>query len=221
MSKFYIYAHKTIHGEVFYVGKGSGERMYITSNRNNYWKNIASKYLYHPIFLERELAEQEAYDKEIKWISYFKNKGQCRANFSLGGDGVRVEKRWWGAAISKGLQGRKVPRGEASASYKNFITKQQLRDDYCSGGLSSIKIGQKYGLSYATIIQRLRKYGLLVSGAGKKVRAIRCKTDGALFPSINDAARYYNLYRENIRKVLNGQYKHTGGKVFEDVADNR
>ncbi len=50
---------------------------------------------------------------------------------------------------------------------------------------------------------------------------IMCVTDGKEFASINDAAKHYNVFRENIRKVLHGKYKHTGGRLFKYVSDDR
>lgn len=46
--KHYVYVHKyksgPKEGEIFYVGKGVAQRMYVTSNRNKHWTNIYRKY---------------------------------------------------------------------------------------------------------------------------------------------------------------------------------
>ncbi len=42
---FYVYEHrKATTGEVFYVGKGKGNRAWFISNRSQHWKNIAKKH---------------------------------------------------------------------------------------------------------------------------------------------------------------------------------
>jgi hypothetical protein len=52
MKKYYIYEHRTLDGDVFYIGKGTFnkkysyggyQRAYSKQNRSNKWKNIASK----------------------------------------------------------------------------------------------------------------------------------------------------------------------------------
>jgi hypothetical protein len=221
MNDYYVYAHKKPDGHIFYVGKGSGIRQYQTGNRNVYWKRIVKKHGYTPMILEKNLTEKEAYDKEIIWIKHYKETGQCDANFTNGGDGVRVNKRWWNEKISKALSGIKRPEGRENKSFKDNITKEELILLYIDKGMSSVEIGKIKNLSPTTILIRVREYGLIPNSIGKKRIRIKCSTDGREFQSISDAAKYYNLFRENIRKVLHGKYKHTGGKAFEYVANDR
>jgi hypothetical protein len=45
MKKYYVYCHRNpITNEIFYIGKGSGPRAYITQSRGQYWKNYVKKY---------------------------------------------------------------------------------------------------------------------------------------------------------------------------------
>lgn len=221
MNDYYVYAHMAEDNKVFYIGKGRGIRQYQTGNRNQYWKRTTSKYNYISILLEEGLSEKEAYNKEIKWIKYYKGLGECSTNFTDGGDGVRVAQRWWGAAQSKALKGQTRPRGKASKAYKDIISKETLIHLYINQGLSSIKIGKQCGLSSTTINTRLQEYRIPTRRCGQPRVRIRCTSDGQEFQSIKDAARYYHVFRENIRKVLHGKYKHTGGKSFIYVTNNR
>jgi hypothetical protein len=211
---YYVYLHKTVkNGIVFYVGKGSGYRMFATGNRSNGWKRIAKKYGFIPEIIEDNLTEDEAYKKEIEYIKYFKDIGLCDANVSLGGKGVNVPKRWWGENISKSLIGLKREYGIFNKSYKNFIDKDTLFDLYVNKNMSSVEISKRYGVSIVTVLARCRDYGIEVYH-GKK---IQCTTDGNMFNSISEAAEYYGVYRENIRKVLAGKYKKTGNKHFKYI----
>jgi hypothetical protein len=221
MNNYYVYAHQKPDGSIFYVGKGRGIRQHQTGNRNEYWKRIVNKHGYKSIILEGNLTEQEAYSREIAWIKHYKGIGQCDANFTDGGDGVRVAKRWWNEAISNALKGKRGASGRENKSFKDKITKDELMKMYIEEGLSSVIIGKMTGLSYTTILSRAREYGLSPRPCGKPSRKIICVTDGKEFASINGAAKHYNLFRENIRKVLHGKYKHTGGKQFKYVTDNR
>ena len=217
MNHYFIYAHTLPDGKVFYVGKGSGQRHLKTSNRSVYWKRIVKKYGYRAIILENNLSEEQAYQREIYWIEYYKDNGQCFANFTNGGDGVRVTKRWWGDAISQSMRGKKGPRGMKSSSYKNVISVEELSKCYIELKMSSVAIGDKFKITPPTVLSRLQEYGIEIRKPGKARRCIRCINDGKVFPSISETARYYNLFRENISKVLSGKYKHTGGKRFEQI----
>lgn len=217
MNKYYVYAHATNDGEIFYIGKGSGRRCHQTGNRSVYWKRIRKKYGFNPIILSDFLDEEQAFAEEIKFISIYKKAGKCRANFTLGGDGVRVENRWWNKKISEGLKGMKRPRGKDSPSYKDKISREELYELYVEKGLNTVEISRKYGLSTPTVVSRLRKYNIKVRGAGQPKKKVKCTNDGRVFKSISDAAKHYQLFRENIRKVLNGKYNHTGNKRFAYV----
>lgn len=220
MDQYYVYLHKKPSGEVFYVGKGRGNRFIKTGNRNKCWKRIVNKYGYVPEVIMDGLTEEESYAKEIEWIKHYKNIGQCDANFTDGGDGVRVKNRWWGNKISMSLSGIKRPSGAKSKSYKDVVSKKQLIRYYVDLKMSSIDIGRKIGISYTTVIERLRYFDIPVRRCGKDRIKIKCSDDGMVFDSISSAAKHYNLFRENIRKVLNGKYKHTGGRKFEYVSND-
>lgn len=216
--EYYIYAHKRIdNGEIFYIGKGSGKRAYIKSNRNEYWKRIANKYGYEILFLKRGLSEEDSYKYEIDLIAKYKKIGQCYANFTNGGDGVNVSVRWWNDKISKSLLGIKRYSGVDNPSYKDVISKEELLKLYVEDGLNITQISNMYNISTTTIASRLKENGIQSREKGRKKIKIICIEDGIEFNSISDAAKYYNLYRENIKKVIEGKYKTTGNKHFKKI----
>jgi hypothetical protein len=212
---YYVYAHiSNLTQEVFYIGKGSGNRAWQTGNRSRFWKNYAKKHGRTVELLHKEIEdEEEAFRLEIEAISSHRKIGQCKVNVSDGGDGVRVPVRWWGAKISLGLMGRKAKRGEESHSFKSFCSKEQLEKDYST--LDSVSIAEKYGVTAATVCHRLKLFGITKRLSGRRRRKVKCITDGKVFPSLASAAKHYGIFRENISKVLAGKYKHTGGKKFK------
>lgn len=213
--KYYIYAHIRLdNNSVFYIGKGCGNRAYIKSNRSEFWKRIVNKHGYRIEFLETCLSQEEAYSREITFIASYKSTGGCEANFTIGGDGVRIEKRWWGDKISKSMKGKKKPTGVKNKSFKDLIDKETLFNLYVTKGLNTIEISELVGLSVPTIASRLELYGIEKRAAGRTKIKIQCINDGKVFDSINDAAKFYGLFRENIKKVIEGKYKHTGNKKF-------
>jgi len=212
---FYVYSHSNKKHGVFYVGKGTGNRLYATGNRSLFWKRITRKHGYKAEIIAEFESEDDAFSKEIETIRFYRGIGQCAANFSDGGDGVRVAKRWWGDKISKSLTGKKGPRGIDSKSYKSFCQDDHLSDLYIKKGLSTVAIGKKFGVSHTTVWSRLKECGIEPRSIHKRGKAVLCTTDGKRYDSITSAARELNLYRENIRKVIYGKYKTTGNKHFK------
>lgn len=215
MDKYYVYAHTNEKYGVFYVGKGKGKRLFVTGNRNVFWKNIVKKYGYQAVIIEECDTEEVAYQREIHWINHFKSLGGCKANFTLGGDGVNVKVRWWYDKVSKSLTGKARPKGKESKSYKDFIDENNLRDFYVTEKLSTIEIGKIFGVSSTTVWERLKAYEIPVRPINERGTKIICTTNNTEFNSITDASRVFGLHRENIRKVLSGKYKTTGGLHFK------
>lgn len=91
MDNFYIYMYYFIDsGEVFYIGKGKGNRYLDTvHSRNKYFKNIINKYgdnVGVKFYIEN-ISEEEAFNLERKLIKEYWKKGECKANFHEGGRG--------------------------------------------------------------------------------------------------------------------------------------
>lgn len=215
MTIYYIYAHSTEKHGVFYVGKGSNNRLFTTGNRSEFWKRLVKKHGYTASIIEECESEEASFDREIFWISHYKSLNQCIANFSLGGDGVRVEKRWWGDAISKSLTGIIRPSGQESKSYKHGMSKEMLFDLYVSKQMTTTQIAEQFGVSYTTVWSRLKEYEIAIRGNASRRKTIVCTTTGQEFESISKAAESCGVFRENLRKVLSRKYKTTGNLHFK------
>ena len=87
-ARFYIYVHrKADTGEVFYVGKGQGNRCNVRAGRSVYWKNIVEK---HGFTVEKTAwfhDEQEAFAHEKFLIACMRNHGSIICNLTDGGEG--------------------------------------------------------------------------------------------------------------------------------------
>jgi len=80
----YVYQHlRKDTKEVFYIGKGSGDRAYSTRNRNKYWHNIVNKHDYIVEILAHFTDPGDAFDCEISLIKSI----DPVANLSAGGEG--------------------------------------------------------------------------------------------------------------------------------------
>lgn len=68
--KFYIYAHyRNDTGDLFYVGKGEGNRYKSKQGRNPYWQNIVKAHGYKAEILEYFETEGDAFQAEQSLIS--------------------------------------------------------------------------------------------------------------------------------------------------------
>ena len=90
-NKYYVYIH-TYPGtdEPFYVGKGHGNRAYVT-NRSKWWKNIVNKYNGFDVkFIYENLSDDEALNLEKEIIAKLGRRDKktgCLINLTDGGDG--------------------------------------------------------------------------------------------------------------------------------------
>lgn len=91
-NKFYIYFHiNPIKQEVFYVGKGHGNRAYSKGMRNSLWHNTINKYGYEIKIEHDNLTEEESFKLEKFYIQKFGRKDLKLGplvNMTDGGDGV-------------------------------------------------------------------------------------------------------------------------------------
>lgn len=85
-TSYYVYLHrKKSNGQVFYVGKGHGNRAFDKYKRNAHWKNTAAKHGYTIDIYQDGLQEWYAFELEQNLISLYGRENLC--NMTDGGDG--------------------------------------------------------------------------------------------------------------------------------------
>lgn len=88
MNRFYVYEWFVINtNKVFYVGKGTGNRMNVLYNRNIYFKNVYNKYDCDVRVYKDNLSEEKAYAIEEERIAELWDKGEAQCNLTEGGTG--------------------------------------------------------------------------------------------------------------------------------------
>jgi hypothetical protein len=66
----YVYGHyKADTGELFYIGKGTGNRAWVTKTRNSHWERVVFKHGLEIKILYDDLTEEEAFEKERELIA--------------------------------------------------------------------------------------------------------------------------------------------------------
>ena len=92
--RFYVYEfYKKETNEVFYVGKGTGSRMYDYKKRNRYFINIVNKYDCASRKVYDNLTNEEAIKLEIALIALRRAEGVKLCNMTNGGDGFASGKQ--------------------------------------------------------------------------------------------------------------------------------
>ncbi len=159
MDKFYIYLHKTPEGRPFYIGKGYNKRAYVKSHRSQYWKNIVKKYGYEIEFLEENLPESKALEREIFWIKKFGRedlKEGTLINFTNGGEGT----------IGRIVE-EKTRRAVAEANKKRIASKQQREK---VGNLFKGKTGSQHNRSKSV---RCIETGIIYGSMSEAARVLK------------------------------------------------
>ena len=105
----YVYGHyKADTGELFYIGKGTGNRAWIRWGRSTYWNRIVSKHGLVIKILEDGLTEDEAFEKETRLIEEvgLTNLANIREG-GLGNTSESAKKLWDDPEFRKKAMARK------------------------------------------------------------------------------------------------------------------
>ena len=85
---FYTYAHyRKDTNTVFYIGKGTGNRLMTTKSRNKWWQAIANKHGWRAEIIAEWPTEAEAFEHEKFLIKCFRDMGVVLTNQTDGGEG--------------------------------------------------------------------------------------------------------------------------------------
>jgi hypothetical protein len=151
-NNYYVYLHiKETDGEPFYVGKGLKGRYKSKQARSKYWNNIVNKCGFDVIFLEIDLNEQEAFEKEIYWIKRIGRKDLglgTLVNFTDGGEGGsgKILSNETKRKMSEAKKGKII-----SDEHKRKISESQKNiTDETKRKMSEAKKGNKYNLGRKT-----------------------------------------------------------------------
>ena len=88
MIMHYTYAHIRLDtNEVFYIGKGTSNRINRTDFRNKHWHNVVNKAGFKGVVLKEFETANEAFEHEKIMIAYHKSIGCNLVNQSNGGEG--------------------------------------------------------------------------------------------------------------------------------------
>lgn len=231
---FYVYIHrKKTTKEVFYVGKGKGNRAYVKSRRSTYWKNIANKHGYIVEFVENGTGLQEWYALELEQnlISFYGRKNTSDGslvNLCDGGDVTTDYKHTQEAKnkITKALIGRQVSsetRRKISLANSGRTHPDELKKQWSEkhkGKIISDETRRKISLSHKGKAPCRKAIESAVSLHSKKIK----RSDGLIFSSTQEATRvlrsegkHPKASQSNISMVANGKRNIAYGYTWEFV----
>jgi hypothetical protein len=153
--KYYVYCHfRADNNQLFYVGKGSGKRAFLSSKRNKYWHNVVNKCNGFTVeILAKELTEKEALVFERKIIQTLKAKyGDFLVNLTEGGDG--------------GLNPSKETRQKQSNAKLGRRLTQETKDK-----IKQSLVGNKRSLGFKQTAETIEKRRKTVTGTKRTKEA--------------------------------------------------
>lgn len=194
---FYIYEHiRPDTNKVFYIGKGSGNRLNIKQGRNIYWKNTVNK---SGGFIAKKLIEIEdedfAFFVEEEVIDLYRKRGINLVNLTDGGEGASSGNK--NPRYNYNSMRQKKIRGEIPHIPKEII-RANMRKNHWS------KTGKWYpkGIKHSEEAkQKMRGKRESITG-GKNSKAKIVVYDNKEFSCIKDFAKFLNVnYKTLVVKI--------------------
>lgn len=191
--------------EVFYVGKGKGDRYKVLRGRNKFFNDFYSSHNCDVRIKYDNLEEKEAFEKEKELISFYRNNTRFRlTNVTDGGDGTSgfkhtdeskkilsafSKERWDNEEFRNKMI--KIRRDE-NGPYKSKKFRDKMRK------LSLAEKNPNYGNYWSDEKRRkLSNYFCLNRNFNESnnpnSKKVICLEDGKKFDTINEAAREYNI----------------------------
>lgn len=188
---FYVYIHKKPEGDVFYVGKGTGDRAFSHDNRNIHWQRTVKKYGLEVQVLSHFSDEQEAFTQERLLIKSFRDSGVNLVNMTNGGEGAGGYKwtpeqvaRWRASMPSNHMIGRKhseSTKAKIGAKHRG----KKISPEVAAKISASLK-GREFSEAHRAKLRETTK-------GGRNPSARVCVVHGQKFDCAADAARTFGL----------------------------
>ena len=182
LNRFYVYLHRRkTDDKVFYVGKGTGQRVTALKGRNPYWQKTAIKHGVISEILFDNLTEEEALAVEVDVIKELKYFGHPLCNLTDGGDGALNPHASTRLKMSLAKKGKQPPnKGKKQTATAKVNNPSADKNIYTFIKDDILFVGTRYDLcaQYNLPIDKLGK--LFYKLARKRVRgwALQEKNNG-------------------------------------------
>lgn len=208
--KYYVYEYFVVStGEVFYVGKGCGNRYKSLSSRNKFFRDFYRTHDCDVRIVLNGLTEEQAYQEEFNRIQWYRAHTQYRlTNQTDGGDGTRgfkpseEQKRKIGNTLRQKWQDQKFrshiieSRHDPDSTFQSAAFKNKI---------SALVTGEKnpnYGNHWTpemktALSNKQKQSGRYIGSMNPNAKRIRCVETGEVFEMISDAMQKYHVKHDS------------------------
>ncbi len=198
---YYVYEwYNTDTKEIFYVGKGKNNRYKHIKNRNKFFTDYYNTHNCDVRKIYENLSEEEAFQKEVETIKYYKENTNYRlTNQTDGGEGAS------GLIVSDEFREkmRKIVSGKNNPNYNHKWSeemKQKARERMI--GKYNGENNPNYG----------NKWTLEQKSNNNTAKKVIC--DGKIFPTLTECSKYYNIKYTTMQSWVNN--KNNMPKYFKE-----
>ena len=223
---YYVYIWYIIEtGEVFYVGKGKGDRYKQLSSRNKFFIDMYNTHNCSVNKIYENLTEEEAFNKEVETIKWYKENTNYRlTNQTDGGEGTsgwvpsqdfkdkqsKIHKeQWQDEEFKKKMM---AIRTDENGPYKS----QEFRDKISQlvQGENNPNYNNHWTNEMKLHLSQVRKTnGLSANENNSRATCVICVETGEIFNCIKYAMQKYNIKHEGSMTVaLKYPVRTAGGK---------
>jgi len=206
---FYIYQHKKADtNEIFYVGKGNGNRLN-SKKRNVHWNNVVNKHGFIAEKIADNLDEELAFLIEIETIDVYRRKGIKLVNITNGGEGAS------GYVHTKEHKEKLIGNTYGSSTW-GMTFKGKKHSDESKAKMSHARIGNTN--KNGKILSDESKEKISIAMTGKIILKKRVLTENEVreirellgYRNIAILAKRYKVGESTIRRIRNNL-------VYKDV----
>jgi len=216
-AKYYVYEWFIVETEeVFYVGKGSGNRVASMKDRNEYFRNIRKKHNCDYRIVKYFDDEQEAYNFEREYGLEKKEIGQARACYVLGNINRYIDKNTILKMSKTHFKKKHIPWNTGMKMDESFKEKCRINNlgkkqsEYTKNKRSMSLMNHSVSESARKRISESRK---------KKVLLVNTETgEKTLFLSISELAKLFGVSQSAITPIIKNN-RHYKNKYYISYAN--
>lgn len=234
---FYVYEHiRNDTNEIFYVGKGSGDRCYKKIGRNQHWHNIVNYAGFTVRMIVEDISEDLALELEIELIKELRELGIPLVNYTDGGDGIsgykhtdearaKMSEKKTGVKLEPFSEEHKQKIGAAMTGSNNPRYDKEITDEHRARLVASAKAKvftdeHRRNLSKALTGRKhseetRKKIG--EAGKGRQSPNLGKKMSDEQKKKISDSLKGNKLSKEHKKKISKS---HKGKKLSEEHKKN-
>jgi hypothetical protein len=198
---FFVYLHKKGDtGEPFYVGKGTGKRIYFHSGRNQWWHNIVAKHGIAYEFLGYFELEVDAFAYEKDRIAFYRSEGYTLCNLTDGGEGAsgRVLSEESRAKMIASAKAKPAQSQEARTKRSQSMSGRVRSPEHCAA-LSEVQKGKPHSSEHTAKVA-LARLGMKLSDETKARMSASSKTRPPISEETRQRLRDVAVLREQAKK---------------------